>query len=55
MKGYGHYHYQCRSKSQHVSIVLNDDVDDSKLVENVHVPFKTSIIEDVLVGSDTDY
>jgi len=51
---YGHYDYQCPSKSQPVSIVLSDDVDDSKVIEDVHVPSKiTSIIEDVSVGSDT--
>jgi len=54
--GYGHYDYQCPSKSRHVSIVPSDDVDDSKVGENVHVHSKTtSIIEDVSVGSDTDY
>ena len=40
---YGHYDYQCPSKSQHVRTVLNEDVDDSKVVENVHVPSKTSV------------
>ena len=41
-------------KSQHVSIVPSDDVDDSKVAEDVHVPCKTtSIIEDVSIGSDT--
>ena len=42
------------SESQHVRTVPSDTVDDSKVVENVHVPSKTaSIIEDMLVGSDT--
>ena len=51
---YGHYDYQCSSKSQHVSIVSSDDVDDSKVVEDVHIPSKTSnIIEDISVGSNT--
>jgi len=32
----------------------SDDTDDSKVIEDVHVPFKTaSIIEDISVGSDT--
>jgi len=53
-KGYGHYDYQCPSKSQHVSIVSSDDVDDSKVIEDVHVLSKTtSIIEDISVSSDT--
>ena len=53
-KGYGHYNYQCPSKSQHDSIIPSGDVDDSKIVEYVHVPSKTtSIIEDVLVDFDT--
>jgi len=34
--------------------VPSDDVDDSKVVENVHILSKTaSIIEDIAVGSDT--
>jgi len=35
---YRHYDYQYPSKSRHISIVPSDDVDDSKVVENVHVP-----------------
>jgi len=46
--------YQCLSKSQRVRTVLSNDVDDSKVIKNVHVPFKTAnIIEDIAVGSDT--
>ena len=53
-KGYEHYDYQCPSESQHVKIVPTNDVDDSKIVKNVYVLFKTaSIIEDIAVGSDT--
>ena len=34
--------------------MLSDDADDSKIIEDVHVPSKTaSIIEDVAVGSNT--
>ena len=34
--------------------MLSDDVDDSKVVDDVHVSSKTvSIIEDISVGSDT--
>jgi len=53
-EGYWHYDYQCPSNSWHVSIVLSDDVAESKVVEDVLVPFETtSIIEDISVGSDT--
>ena len=49
-EGYEHYDYQCPSKSQHVS----DDVDESKVVEDVFFSSETtSIIEDIPVGSDT--
>jgi len=52
--GYKHYDYQCPSKNQHVSIVSSNDVDGSKVVENIHIPSKiTSIIEDISVCSDT--
>ena len=55
-EGYGHYDYQCPSKSQHVRTMFSDDVDDSKVVEDVHVPSETaSTIEDISVGSDIDY
>ena len=47
-KGYGYYDYQCPSECQHVRTVSSNDVDDSKVVEDVHVPLKTaSIIEDL--------
>ena len=53
-EGYRHYDYKCPSESQHVRTVSSDDVDDSKVVENVHVPSITaSIIENISVGSDT--
>jgi len=53
---YGYYDYQCPSKSQHVRTMFSDDVDDSKVVEDVHVPSETaSTIEDISVGSDIDY
>ena len=52
-KGYGHYDHQCPSESQHVKTVPTDDVDDSKVVEDVNVPSKTaSIIENIAVSSD---
>ena len=40
-EGYGHYDYQCPSESQHVRIVLTDEIDDSKVVEDVQIPPKT--------------
>ena len=50
--GYEHFDYQCSLKSRHVSTV-SSDVDDSKVIEDVYVPFKpASIIEDISVGSD---
>jgi len=52
-EGCGHYDYQFPSKSRHVSIVPSDIVDDSKVVEHVHVPSKTTIIIEDVVGSDT--
>ena len=52
-EGYGHYDYQCSSKSRRVSIVPSDDVEDSNVVEDVRGLSKTtSIIEDVIVGFD---
>jgi len=47
-EGYGHYDYQCPSENRHVKIVPSDDVDDSKVVEDIHILSKTaSIIEDI--------
>jgi len=51
---YEHYDYQCISKSQHVRIVLSDDIDNLKIVEDIYVPSKNaSIIEDISISSDT--
>ena len=36
-EGYRHYDHQCLSESQHVRTVHSNDVDDTKIVENVHV------------------
>ena len=53
-EGYGHYDFQCFLESQHVRIVSSDEVDVSRVIEEVHVPFNTvSIIEDTTVGADT--
>ena len=52
--GYEHYDYQCPSESQHVRTVPTDEVDDSKVVEDVQVSSKTlNIIEDIAVDSVT--
>ena len=49
-EGYGYYDFQCPLKSRHVSVVSGDDVDDSKVIEDVHISSKTAIIiEDVSV------
>jgi len=53
-EGYEHYDYQCPSESQHVRIVSSDEVDVSKVIEEVHVPSNiVSIIEDTAVDADT--
>jgi len=53
-EGCEHYDYQCPSKSRHVSNVSSNNVDDSKVIEYVHVPFMTTrITENISVGSDT--
>ena len=51
---YEYYGYQCPSDSQHVRTVPTDDIDDSNVIKDVHVPSKTaSIIKDIVVDSDT--
>jgi len=53
-EGYRHYDYQCPSESQHVRIVPSDNVEDSKVVEDVNIlPKITSIVEDKLVHFGT--
>ena len=37
----GHYDYQCPLESQRVKTVPTDEVDDSKVVEDVQVPPRT--------------
>jgi len=52
--GYGHYNYQYPSECQHVRTVSSNDVDNSKVVEDVHVPPKTaSIFKDITVDFST--
>jgi len=53
-EGYKHYDYQCPSESQYVRIVPIDNVDDSKVVEDVNILLEiTSIVEDILIDSST--
>ena len=41
-------------RGQHVRTVPSDNVDDSKVVEDVHAPSKaSSIIDDISVGFET--
>jgi len=53
-KGYEHYDYQRPSKSRHVSILPDDDVDDSKVIKDISVSSETTnIIEDISIGPYT--
>ena len=53
-EGYEHYDYQCPSECQHIRTVSSNDVDDSKVVEDVHVPSKVAnIIKDITVDFGT--
>jgi len=53
-EGYGHYNYQCPSNSRRVRIMPNNNVDDSKVVDDVNIlPEITSIVENTLVNSGT--
>jgi len=46
--------YGARLERGHGNIVLSDDVDDSRSVEDVYVPSEiTSVVEDTLVDSNT--
>jgi len=50
VRRYRDYDYQYPSKSRYVSILPGDDVDDSKVLEDVYVLSKiTSIIENISV------
>jgi len=54
-EGYEHYNYQCPSECQHIRTVSNNDVDNSKVIEDVHVPIKiASIIKDITVDFGTE-
>ena len=48
-----HYGNQCPSKSQHIDNVQIDDIDNSRIVEDVHIPFKVTSDVDVLVRTST--
>jgi len=48
---YGHFDYQCPSESRYVNFVPSDDVDDSKVVDDVHVHSEiSSVVKDLLVN-----
>jgi len=47
-----HYDRQYHSKSKHIDNVQIDDIDNSRIVENVHIPSKiTSDVVDKLIES----
>ena len=46
-EGYKYYDYQCLSGSRHVRIVPSDNVDDSKVVENVIILLEITIIVEI--------
>ena len=50
---FGHYDYQCLSKSQHIDNVQIDDIDDLRIVEDVHIHFEVTSDVDELVRSST--
>jgi len=37
-----HYDKQCPSKSLHIDIVCIDDIDNSRIIENVHISFEVT-------------
>ena len=43
-EGYKYYDYQCPSESRHVRIVTSDNIDDSKVVEDVNILLEITII-----------
>jgi len=49
-KEFEHYDYQCPSKSQHTDNVQIDDINNSRIVGNVHIPF-TSDVDDLVKSS----
>ena len=47
-----HYDYQCPSESLHVRIVSSDNVDDSKVIEDLNILSEViSIVKDTIVDS----
>jgi len=52
-EGYGDYGYRCPSKSRHVNVVPSDDVDDSRVVEDVYGSFEITSVVDTLCDFST--
>ena len=50
---FGHYDYQCSSKSQHTDDVQIDDIDNSRIVEDVHIHSVVTNNVDELVKTST--
>jgi len=48
-----HYDYQCPSKSQHNGNVQIDDIDDSRIVKDIHITFEFTSDVDELVKTRT--
>jgi len=48
-----HYGYQCPSKSLHIDIVRIDDIDNSRIVEDVHIPSGVTSGVDEIIKSST--
>ena len=53
-EGYGYYDYQRPSESRHVRIVSSNNVNDSKVVDDVNILLEiTNIVKKILVDSCT--
>ena len=48
-----HYDYRCPSKSQHTDNVQIDDIDNSRIVKDAHIPSKVTSDVDDLIKSRT--
>jgi len=49
----GHFDYHCLLESRHVNIVPSNNVDDSKIVEDIYIPSEiSSVVEAPLVNPD---
>ena len=50
---FGHYDYQCPSNCQHNDIVHTDEINNSRIVKDVHIPLEVNSDVDKLVKSNT--